>query len=47
MVNYLIIRYVGGYYGGCDEESMMKEIYENGPIVKLSPEELEAMIPRF
>lgn len=26
-------RYVGGYYGGCDEESMMKEIYENGPIV--------------
>jgi cathepsin C len=25
--------YVGGYYGGCSEEAMMKEIYENGPIV--------------
>jgi cathepsin C len=25
--------YVGGFYGGCDEESMMKEIYENGPII--------------
>jgi len=26
--------YVGkGYYGSTDEESMMKEIYENGPIV--------------
>jgi cathepsin C len=26
-------RYVGGYYGGCDEEGMMREIYESGPIV--------------
>ena len=25
--------YVGDYYGGCSEEAMMKEIYENGPIV--------------
>jgi cathepsin C len=25
--------YVGGYYGGCDEESMMRELYENGPII--------------
>lgn len=25
--------YVGEYYGGCDEESMVREIYENGPII--------------
>jgi cathepsin C len=25
--------YVGGYYGGCDEQTMMHEIYENGPII--------------
>jgi len=25
--------YVGGFYGNCSEEAMMKEIYENGPIV--------------
>jgi hypothetical protein len=26
-------RYVGGYYGGCNEVAMMKEIYEGGPII--------------
>jgi len=26
-------RYVGGYYGGCSEVAMMKEIYQGGPIV--------------
>jgi len=25
--------FVGGYYGGCNEEAMMKEIYARGPIV--------------
>ena len=25
--------YVGGYYGNCDEQKMMEEIYHNGPIV--------------
>jgi len=25
--------YVGGYYGGCSEQSMMEEIAENGPII--------------
>lgn len=25
--------YVGDYYGGCSEDAMMKEIYNNGPIV--------------
>lgn len=25
--------YVGDYYGGCNEEAMMEEIYNNGPIV--------------
>lgn len=25
--------YVGGYYGNCDEQKMMNEIYHNGPIV--------------
>lgn len=28
-----LFSYVGGYYGGSDEESMMKEIYHNGPII--------------
>ena len=26
-------RYVGGRYGGCGELAMMREIYENGPVV--------------
>jgi len=26
-------RYVGGYYGGSDEEEMMKELVHNGPVV--------------
>jgi cathepsin C len=26
-------RYVGGYYGACNEYQMMKEIHENGPIM--------------
>lgn len=26
-------RYVGGSYGQCSEESMMKELYHNGPVV--------------
>lgn len=30
---FILNSYVGGYYGGCDEESMMREIYEYGPIV--------------
>ena len=25
-------RYVGGYYGGCSEEAMMKALVENGPL---------------
>ena len=25
--------YIGGCYGCCNEKDMMKEIYENGPIV--------------
>jgi len=25
--------YVGGFYGGCSEQSMMEEIHKNGPIV--------------
>jgi C1A family cysteine protease len=25
--------YVGGFYGACEEDAMMREIYENGPIV--------------
>lgn len=25
--------YVGGYYGGCNEAKMMREIYEHGPIM--------------
>lgn len=34
-VNYFLvmISYVGGFYGGCDEEAMKLEIYKNGPIV--------------
>ena len=24
--------YVGGYYGGCSEEAMMKALVENGPL---------------
>jgi cathepsin C len=26
-------RYVGGYYGACNEVAMMKEIYKNGPVI--------------
>lgn len=26
-------QYVGGYYGACNEELMMRELYENGPLV--------------
>lgn len=26
-------RYVGGYYGGCNEAAMMKEVYTGGPVV--------------
>jgi cathepsin C len=26
-------RYIGGYYGACNEEAMMREVYHNGPIV--------------
>jgi len=25
--------YIGGYYGGCSEVAMMKELYEKGPIM--------------
>ena len=33
MVYNLIVGFVGkGFYGSTNEESMMKEIYENGPI---------------
>eukprot|EP00742_Colponemidia_sp_Colp-10_P007781 GILJ01008390.1.p1 GENE.GILJ01008390.1~~GILJ01008390.1.p1 ORF type:complete len:683 (+),score=80.19 GILJ01008390.1:295-2049(+) len=26
-------RYIGGYYGNCSEEAMMRELHQNGPIV--------------
>lgn len=26
-------KYVGGYYGGCNEAQMMEELYKNGPLV--------------
>eukprot|EP00397_Hematodinium_sp_SG-2012_P028593 GEMP01030119.1.p1 GENE.GEMP01030119.1~~GEMP01030119.1.p1 ORF type:complete len:440 (+),score=127.24 GEMP01030119.1:371-1690(+) len=26
-------RYVGGYYGGCDEDAIARELVENGPLV--------------